>query len=196
VQPQQVEGFAERVRATLASRDPERVERPEARRAAVAVLITGGAEPAVLLIKRQKRLGDPWSGQMAFPGGFSSPVDGSLETTARRETEEETGIALSEAGVLLGVLDDVSPRTPYLPPLVVTPYVFLVAEELATHPGPEVATAFWLRVRDLFDPGLRKLFRLKLPGEVREFEAIVIGDYTIWGLTERVLQQLAEASGS
>lgn len=195
MQPQQVEGFAERLRAGLASRIPERVERPEARRAAVAVLITGAAEPAVLFIKRKERVGDPWSGQMAFPGGFWSPADGSLEATARRETEEETGIALDDAGVLLGILDDVSPRTPYLPPLVVTPYVFLVSEELAAHPGPEAEAAIWLRVRDLFGPGLRRPFRLKLPSEVREFEAIVIGDCTIWGLTERVIQQLKEASG-
>jgi 8-oxo-dGTP pyrophosphatase MutT (NUDIX family) len=160
------------------------------------VLITGDSEPAVLFIKRKERVGDPWSGQMAFPGGFSSAADSSLEATARRETEEETGIVLADAGVLLGVLDDVSPRTPYLPPLVVTPYVFLVAEPLAARPGPEAETAIWLSVRDLFDPGKRKHFGLNLPGEVREFEAIVIGDCTIWGLTERVLQQLKEVPGS
>jgi hypothetical protein len=33
---------------------------------------------------------------------------------------------------------------------------------------------------------------LELPGAVREFDSIVVGDYTIWGLTERVLQQLRE----
>ena len=194
--PPRVEGVAERLRVVLASRVPEKVVRPEARRAAVAVLISRDAEPSVLFIRRRERVGDPWSGQMAFPGGFWSPADGSLDTTARRETEEETGIVLADAGVLLGALDDVSPRTPYLPPLVVTPYVYLVAGMLAAHPGPEVDAAVWLRVRDLFDPALRKPFRLELPGEVREFEAIVIGDCTIWGLTERVLQQLREASGS
>jgi ADP-ribose pyrophosphatase YjhB (NUDIX family) len=187
--------FAGRLRAALASRVPEKVVRPEARRAAVAVLVTGEPEPAVLFIRRKERVGDPWSGQMALPGGFWSPADDSLETTARRETEEETGVDLAAAGLLLGVLDDVSPRTPYLPPLVVTPYVFAVAEALTAHPGPEVDAAVWLRVRDLFDPGLRRPFRLSLPGEAREFEAIVVGDYTIWGLTERVLQQLKEASG-
>jgi 8-oxo-dGTP pyrophosphatase MutT (NUDIX family) len=196
VQPAQLALFTGRLRSVLASHTPEKVERPEARRAAVAVVIAAGAEPAVLFIRRKERAGDPWSGQMALPGGFWSPSDDSLETTARRETEEETGIALADAGELLGVLDDVSPRTPYLPPLVVTPVVFLVAEELAAQAGPEVERAVWLKAHDLFDPALRRPFHLRLPGEAREFEAIVIGDYTIWGLTERVLQQLAEVAAA
>ena len=191
--PEQLAGFAERLGARLASRVPVRVERPEARRAAVAALVAPGPEPAILFIKRRERAGDPWSGQMALPGGFFSPADGSLEVTARRETEEETGIALADAGRLLGALDDVSPRTPYLPPLVVRPYVFLVPGVLAAQAGPEVETVVWLKVRDLFDPRLRKPFQLRLPGAVREFESIVIEGYTIWGLTERVLDQLRAA---
>jgi 8-oxo-dGTP pyrophosphatase MutT (NUDIX family) len=191
----QVEGLAERVRAVLASRVPDKVVRPEARRAAVAVLITDASDPSMLLIKRKERVGDPWSGQMAFPGGFWSPADGSLEITARRETDEETGIALADAGVLLGALDDVSPRTPHLPPLVVTPYVYAVAGTPAAVPGPEADAAIWLKVRDLFDPELRRPFRLTLPGEALDYEAIVVGPYTIWGLTERVLQQLKDVSG-
>jgi 8-oxo-dGTP pyrophosphatase MutT (NUDIX family) len=161
----------------------------------VAALVTAGPEPAILFIKRRERAGDPWSGQMALPGGFASPADPTLEMTARRETEEETGISLAGSGVLLGVLDDVSPRTPYLPPLVVTPYVFSVPGELATQAGPEAEAAVWLRVRDLFDPALRRPFRLRFSGEVKEFASIVVGDYTIWGLTEGVLQQLQRAAG-
>jgi 8-oxo-dGTP pyrophosphatase MutT (NUDIX family) len=193
--PQRLEGIGERLRVVLASRIAERIERPEARRAAVAALVSAGPEPAILFIKRRVRVGDPWSGQMALPGGFSSPADASLEMTARRETEEETGIALADAGVLLGALDDVSPRTPYLPPLVVTPYVYWVPGEVAAQAGSEVEAVVWLKVRDLFDPGLRKPFRLSLPLEVREFESIIVGDYMIWGLTERVLQQLKEVWG-
>ena len=134
--PPALGGFAERLARALVSRAPVRVERPEARRAAVAVVIAAGADPSILFIRRKERVGDPWSGQMAFPGGFTSAGDPSLEATARRETEEETGIAL-DGSALLGVLDDVSPRTPYLPPLIVTPYVFRVERELAARPGPE-----------------------------------------------------------
>ncbi len=153
--------------------------------------MAGSPEPAILFIKRQQRAGDPWSGQMALPGGFASANDPSLEATARRETSEETGIDLGPAS-LLGALDDVSPRTPYLPPIIVSPFAFLLPERLPAQPGPEVEAAVWLPVRQLYDPQFRKPFRLTLPGEVREFSSIVIGDYTIWGLTERVLFQLPE----
>ena len=188
--PRTLNDFVERLGAALASREPVRVEWPGARRAAVAVLITAGAEAAILFIKRKERVGDPWSGQMALPGGFSAAGDDTLEATALRETEEETGIVLGAAGARLGVLDDVSPRTPYLPPLVVTPYVFRVERELPAKPGPEAEETVWLKVKDLFDPSLRRPFRLALPRETREFESIVVAGYTIWGLTERVLHQL------
>jgi 8-oxo-dGTP pyrophosphatase MutT (NUDIX family) len=187
--------FVERLRSALAGRAPRRVDRPEARRAAVAVLLTAGDDPAVLFIKRQLRTGDPWSGQMALPGGFAAPGDESPEATACRETEEETGIVLASAGVPLGALDDVSPRTPYLPPLVVTPYVFLVAERVASRPGPEVQAAVWLPIRRLFARDTRRPFRLHLGGQALEFESIVIDEYTIWGLTHRILEQL-EALGA
>jgi 8-oxo-dGTP pyrophosphatase MutT (NUDIX family) len=192
VRLQQLATFVERIRTALAGRSPERVDRPEARRAAVAVLVANGADPAILFIRRLQRVGDPWSGQMALPGGFASPGDASLEATARRETGEETGIVLEGAAALLGALDDVSPRTPFLPPIVVSPYVFLVQERLAARAGPEVETAVWLPVSQLFAPEHRKPFRFSFHGEVREFPSIAIGPYTIWGLTERVLHQLEE----
>jgi len=171
---------------------PVRVDRPEARRAAVAILVTTETDPAILFIKRKQRSGDPWSGQMALPGGFASAVDASLEATARRETQEETGIALTPTESHVGELDDVSPRTPYLPPIVVTPYLYFVPGRLPARPGPEAEAAVWLSVSALFSPASRRPFRLELPGAVREFDSIVIGDYTIWGLTERVMQQLQE----
>jgi ADP-ribose pyrophosphatase YjhB (NUDIX family) len=193
VQLPELAPFIERLRSTLASRTPVTVDRPEARRAAVALLVAESADPAILFIKRQQRLGDPWSGQMALPGGFAAASDPSLEATARRETTEETGIELGGGvATLLGALDDVSPRTPYLPPIVVRPFAFLLPDRVEPAPGPEVEAAVWLPTSQLFSARFRQPFRLTLPGEVRDFPSIVIGGYTIWGLTERVLYQLEQ----
>jgi 8-oxo-dGTP pyrophosphatase MutT (NUDIX family) len=189
------DSFVERLRAALAARRPVRIERPEARGAAVAILVTAGADPAILFVERKVREGDPWSGQMALPGGFAAPADASLPATAERETAEETGVTVPGTGAFLGILDDVSPRTPYLPPLVVTPCLYVVPERLEATPGPEVESAVWLPVAQLYDPGSRKPYRLQFRGVNREFESIVIGRYTIWGLTERVLRQLGDLAG-
>ncbi len=187
--------FADRVQAAVAGRPGRRVERPEARHAAVAILLAGGGDPAILFIKRKQREDDPWSGQMALPGGFASAADRSLEATARRETIEETGIAVPETGWLAGTLDDVSPRTPYLPPIVVTPFLYVPPERLPATPGPEADAAVWLPVAALFDPASRKPYHLVFRGVDREFDSIVVGEYTIWGLTERVLEQLHRLAG-
>ena len=67
------------------------------RRAAVALIFRAGADgaPELLFIKRAEYPADPWSGQIAFPGGREEPTDGELIQTAVRETREETGLDLA-----------------------------------------------------------------------------------------------------
>ncbi len=156
------------------------------------MIVTGTAEPSIVLIRRRVRPGDPWSGQMAFPGGFQAADDEPLEKTSRRETWEETGLDLSAHGRLLGALDDFSPRTPHLPPLIVAPFVFAVTDEAALSPGEEAAAALWVPLRQLFDPANRTAYTLSLPGGTSDFPAIQLGDDVVWGLTERILGQFAE----
>ena len=63
--------------------------------AAVALLLKGeGRGLQILLVRRAIAPSDPWSGDMAFPGGRRHPEDRSLRETAIRETMEETGIDL------------------------------------------------------------------------------------------------------
>ena len=102
------------LRATLASRRPvEAEEEPGVRKAAVALIFRTGQDgsPELLFIKRAEYPGDPWSGQIAFPGGREESGDSSLLETATRETREETGIDLGREGLIIGVLDDLRPRT-------------------------------------------------------------------------------------
>src|SRR5262245_28580055 len=78
--------------------DPE-PEPADMLHASVALIVRGRADLGVLLIKRAKREGDPWSGHMALPGGRRDPKDASLIETAAREAREETGVDLESIGV-------------------------------------------------------------------------------------------------
>jgi ADP-ribose pyrophosphatase YjhB (NUDIX family) len=192
----QLAGLVERLASALAHREPARVVRPEARRAAVAVVVSREDDPALIFIRRKVREGDPWSGQMALPGGFQAANGESLSATAARETREETGLDLAECGRLLGALDDLSPRTPRLPPIIVSPHVFAVGARAPLVPGDEADEALWLLARDIFDPANRTTLALPLPGGERAFPAIEVGTHLVWGLTERILHQVATIAGA
>lgn len=178
-----------RLGEALAQHEPLRVHDEEARRAAVAVVLAAEPEPAILFVKRQERPGDPWSGQMAFPGGFASDHDGDAEVTARRETLEETGLDLAHAR-MIGSLDDLNPRTVHLPRIIVTPILFTLKEAVKVTPGPEVAEAVWLSTRELLSPTAKHPYDYQGPAGNLTFDSLVVGGYTIWGLTERILTQL------
>ena len=159
--------------------------------AAVAVILHDGEDGLeTLFIHRAVRAGDTWSGQIAFPGGRREPTDPDLLTTAVRETLEEIGVDLSRAE-RLGVLDDLHPRTPVLPPVVVRPFVFALTERPAIVVSPEVQDAFWVSFRVLQAPGTRSEMIVDHPGIPRRvLPAYALGNRTIWGMSERILTPL------
>ena len=165
--------------------------------AAVAVLLHDGAEGGgleALFIHRAERAGDTWSGQIAFPGGRREPTDSDLRATAIRETREEIGVDLTAAEPL-GVLDDMYPRTPVLPPVVVRPFVFgLVELPAITLNGDEVQDAFWVPFRALAAPGVQREVTIHHRGATRIMPAYVVENHTIWGMTERILTNLLSIS--
>ena len=179
----------ELVARKLAERPGTRVEDAvNARRAAVALLLRdrdGSLE--LLLIKRAEFDSDPWSGHVALPGGRAEPADRDLEETVTRETREEIAIDIATAGVFLGTLDEVHPRTPVLPPVVVRPFVVAVNPTVVPHPSAEVAEAFWIPVDLLRAPGAWTETALPVRGVERLVMSYRHGRHLIWGLTERVL---------
>lgn len=187
-----------RLEAQLAERPGVRVE-VEARVRRAAVLATfrvaDDGELELLLIKRAEYEGDPWSGHVALPGGRHEPHDTSLEDTAVRETQEELGIDVRADGRVLGTLDDLHPRTPVLPPILVRPYVALLERDVPLVPSSEVAAAFWVPLRALLDPATAVEATVVVRGAERTVPSYRFGDYTIWGMTERILRDLLQRLG-
>lgn len=165
----------------------------EPARAAVAIILrTSPAQQLeVLLIQRAERDGDPWSGQVALPGGRRDPADATLQDTAIRETLEETGIDLAAHGHVLGTLDELRPRTPVLPPIIVTPFVAVVPPDLPITISDELAAAFWAPWSIFADPARIDERTIQVRGDDWTVSSYTVGDRVVWGMTERMLRQLA-----
>lgn len=162
-------------------------------RAAVAVVLRGGRDLEILLIRRARSERDPWSGHMAFPGGRADPSDPSLLHTALREAQEETGIRLDPAERLLGELDPVAPSSRHLPPLVIAPFVFAGDAGVEVVPDPrEVADALWVPLDHFRDSAARQVIRVPVGGVEVPFPAWAVGDQVVWGLTYRILNRFLE----
>jgi len=156
--------------------------------AAVALVLRVGEELEFLLVRRAESERDPWSGQMAMPGGRREQNDPNLVATAIRETAEETHILL-DSDWTLGRLDAVSPQSQRLPTLSVHPFVFAApADTMAIPEGNEIASAHWIPVSQLFDPSLHTTVEIPLIGTIREFPALELGGHIVWGLTYRILR--------
>ncbi|HKW49663.1 MAG TPA: CoA pyrophosphatase [Gemmatimonadaceae bacterium] len=188
-----------RLRSALAARPGVAINADDGSRrlAAIALVLRPGAgpdaDPELLMIKRAEAEGDPWSGHVACPGGRMEPGDHDLEQTAIRETWEETGVDLARDGRVLGALDDISPRTPTLPPIIVRPYVAVVKPELEIVQSSEVAEAFWVPLAALRERAAWGTAMVSVRGYgERQVTAFRHGAYTVWGLTERVLRQFLE----
>jgi 8-oxo-dGTP pyrophosphatase MutT (NUDIX family) len=167
---------------------------PTTRKAAIALVLRSGAldEPELLMIKRAEHENDPWSGHVACPGGRMEPGDRDLEQTAVRETLEETGVDLGGVGRVLGTLDDISPSTPALPPIVIRPFVAAVPSSVEIIQSSEVAAAFWVPLTALRASTAWGSGTVHVRGVERQVSAFTHGEYLVWGLTERVLKQLLE----
>lgn len=182
--------------ARLSVRAPVEAERRhDTRLAAVAaVLRVVEGEPELLFIKRAEHEGDPWSGHMAFPGGRHEPGDTDLEDTACRESLEELALDL-RAGTIIGRLDDLAPRTPVLPPILIRPYVAVVAPDVTFSPSEEVAATFWVPLAVLAHEDSRADHVMTINGTRARFPGFRVDEHIVWGLTERIVQQLLSLLG-
>lgn len=170
----------------------------DVRRAAVALVLRAGERGGLdlLFIERSIYPGDPWSGHVAFPGGRRETFDDTLRETAVRETREELGLDLERHGVILGTLDELYPRSPQLPPIVVRPYVAAVLPDVPLVLSEEVAGAFWVPLEVLRHPATSVDATVHVQGVDRLVPSLRHERYTIWGMTERICRNfLARVDG-
>ena len=183
-----------RISEALSKRTPALFHDSAMKRAAVALIFRAGTdtggEPELLFIRRAEYPSDPWSGQVAFPGGRREAQDASLEDTAIRETREETGIDLARAGKILGPLDELQPQSIRLPELVVMPFVAVVNEPPAFTLTSEVAAVFWLPLSSLRDSNSWRDTEVVGSGIRMTRRGFHHEGHVIWGITERIIAQL------
>ena len=184
----------ETVERALARRQPTLIEPGDGDRSAAVSLVVRPTKEEIelLFVRRTEVAGDPWSGQMALPGGHAEPGDEDLVDTARRETFEEVGVDLPR-DAFLGRLDDIHPMTRRLPSVVVSPFVAWLEEEARLRASAEVQYHHWVPLSALLDPGRQSELRLEPErGRERVFPTIVFAGDTIWGLTHRVVMNFLE----
>ena len=180
-----------RIARILAGQPGAVIDESVARHAAVALILrlAEDGDVELLMIQRAAYPSDPWSGHIALPGGRQEPEDASLEQTAIRETREETAFDLSAHGRLLGTLDEVHPRTPRLPSLIIRPFVFIAPRHVTIVTSEEVAEAFWVPLPLLAHPSATGEATFTDRGVERTERSFQLGQHVVWGLTERILRQ-------
>ncbi len=167
----------------------------QSRQAAVSLIMKESQEgPNILFIERAKRRGDPWSGQMAFPGGKKDQSDKSICATARRETLEEIGVELLSSRYIGRIDDLIAPPTSPASGLVVSCLVFSIAGEFEIKPNLEVHDTIWIPIsflinRDNFLPTFQpENYAGTFPG----IRVAANDSRVIWGLTYRFLHSFFE----
>lgn len=114
--------------------------------------------------------------------------DETFEATAIRETREEVGVELTHED-FLGYLGKFQPRVGSI--WVVAAVFSMGAIETVT-PNQEVASYKWVLFGDIMSPENRTRHVLTRDGVPIAFPAIRLGDYLVWGLTQKILDAIIE----
>ena len=142
-------------------------------------------------MQRALRASDPWSGQVSLPGGRYEPADPDLHATAIREADEELALGLTANARYLGRLGTMQPRNAGPGGMEVTPFVF-VADAAPPIPrlSAEATATFWLPLHAVASGRLDAIYEWPGPPARMQFPCWRWEDFTIWGLTMRIVSEL------
>jgi 8-oxo-dGTP pyrophosphatase MutT (NUDIX family) len=176
---------------------PQGSESSKYPKAAVAMLLhpdKQGSELLTLMVRRKTRETDPWSGQMAFPGGRYSETDRDLLATVIREVIEEIGVDLRKTSIL-GSLDEVIGGSF---PITVRPYVALTEEGkmeiMVDH--REIESCVWIPLSFFQDRRNIQPLKIDRRGQTLQFPSYkYLGNEIIWGMTLRIIEDFLRKIG-
>ena len=180
----------QKIKATFSQYRPKIIPTSPDKRAAVALIVDSGQlhnDPEIIFIERAFHATDPWSGQMAFPGGRCEPRDLNPLETACRETQEEIGVDLLAADPV-GRVDDLQGRHGGRSrEMVISCFIFEMHGADSFSPNHEVADVIKLSISTLLDPSTQT--KVSWPETGRVFPGIRVGsgERVSWGLTYRFL---------
>ena len=149
----------------------------------------------MFFIERAENKNDPWSGQIAFPGGNSDRSDQDAAATARRETAEEVGITLPVNSQIARLNDQPGRHHNRDIALIVSCFVFNLAPPHKVSHNPEVGDSFWIKVDYLLQPNNQTQYQP--PYAKTPYPGIRLPSGKIlWGLTYRFVEMFLSSIDS
>ncbi len=164
-------------------------------RSSVAILLSNSHSEdnaRLLMIRRAKKKGDPWSGDMGFPGGrFSNVEDKSIYETAIRELYEETGVEVNDGIENIGRLSELLTRAHEKPvPMIITPFVFKVNKLPVFKRNTEIEELIWIPLSYFFNQQNRNTMVIKKGKLKWGFPSYIYDKKCIWGLSLAMIDEL------
>lgn len=152
-------------------------------------------ELEALFIRRAEHDGDPWSGDLAFPGGRLDPEDASVRAAAERETREELGLDLRRAR-RLGRIDDVYGHAESIR---VSCFVYGIEGDPTLVPNYEIREAFWSPLAHAADPARQAMKDFTYAGQTVNLPTVRLMDDprapVLWGITYKFMDDFMEKVG-
>ena len=150
----------------------------ELRKAAVLIAVTDSKDPELIYTLRSNKVGSH-GGEVSFPGGMYEEQDDTLENTALRESEEETGLDRNKVSIL-GPIDTVVSRFN----ISATPYVGIVPHDIELNDSSdEIEACFRVPLSFLLRDKRHRNDEINRNGDIFFMPAYEYNSYIIWGLT-------------
>ena len=153
----------------------------ELRKAAVLIAITDSKDPELIYTLRSNKVGSH-GGEVSFPGGMYEQEDNTLQITALRESQEETGLDKAKVNIL-GPIDTVVSRFN----VSVTPYVGIVPDDIELNDNSdEIEACFRVPLSFLLEDKRHRNDEINRNGDIFFMPAYQYDSYIIWGLTAMI----------